>query len=101
MKYQNLIDPELRRIARKVPYNKALIKCANLFQFLSFHATAVPKGIAHKNITLKGYQGLKFKVDVFEPADVKEPLPCLVYAHGGAFSYKGCFGAISVRRDAF
>ena len=44
MKYKKQIDPELRSIARNVPYNKVLIKCANLFQAISFGLTTVPKG---------------------------------------------------------
>lgn len=88
MKYKKQIHSELKQIARNIPYNKALIKCANIFQFLSFHLTRIPKGVIHENITIEGYKGLKFKVGIFEPANVKEKLPCLVYVHGGAFSYK-------------
>ncbi len=88
MKYKDQIDPELKGIAKKIPYNQAIIRCANLFQVLSFRFTAVPKEISHRTITVKGYQGLKLKVDLFEPSNVKEKLPCLIYVHGGAFSYK-------------
>lgn len=28
------------------------------------------------------------KAEIFEPSNVKEKLPCLIYVHGGAFSYK-------------
>ena len=88
MNYKKSIDPELKGIAKKVPYNKAIIKCANIFQTVSFNLTRVPKEVINRNITIKGYKGLKFKVEIFEPADVKEKLPCLIYVHGGAFSYK-------------
>lgn len=88
MKYQKRIHPELRPIAKRIPYNKAIIKCANLFQVLSFHFTKTPKEITNKTITRKGYQGFPFKVEIFEPAKGKETLPCLIYVHGGAFSYK-------------
>lgn len=88
MKYKNLINSELKLIARKIPYNKFMIKPANIFLVISSYLTRIPKGIKRRNITIKGYQGLKFKVDIFEPADVKEKLPCLIYVHGGAFSYK-------------
>ncbi|WP_343208025.1 alpha/beta hydrolase [Anaerolentibacter hominis] len=27
-------------------------------------------------------------MDIFEPSNVREKLPCLIYVHGGAFSYK-------------
>lgn len=88
MKYKNQINSELKKIARNIPYNKAIIKCANIFQVISLHLTKIPKGIVNRNITIEGYKGLKFKVEIFEPSNVKEKLPCLIYVHGGAFSYK-------------
>lgn len=76
------------KIAKNIPYNKSIIKCANIFQVISFHLTRIPKGISNRSITIKGYKGLKFKVDIFEPSNVTKHLPCLIYIHGGAFSYK-------------
>lgn len=87
MKYKNQINPELKKIARNVPYNKAIIKCANIFQVISCRLTTIPKDVTNRNITIKGHKGLKFKVEIFEPSN-KEKLPCLIYVHGGAFSYK-------------
>lgn len=87
MKYKNQINPELKKIARNVPFNKAIIKCANIFQVISLRLTMIPKDVTNKNITIKGHKGLKFKVEIFEPSN-KEKLPCLIYVHGGAFSYK-------------
>lgn len=88
MKYKKQINSELRRIARNVPYNKVIIKCANIFQIISFRLAAVPKEVVHKKITVKGYKGLKLAVDIFEPSNISKKLPCLIYVHGGAFSYK-------------
>ena len=88
MKYKNQMNPELKQIARNVPYNKAMIKCANIFQVISFHFTTIPKEVMHRNMIIEGYKGLKFKVEIFEPSNGKEKLPCLIYVHGGAFSYK-------------
>lgn len=88
MKYKKMIDSELRKIARKIPYNKAVIKCANIFQVISFRFTMVPKRVINRSIVMEGYKRLKFKVEIFEPLNVREKLPCLVYVHGGAFSYK-------------
>lgn len=88
MKYKKQIDPELRRIARNIPYNKAIIKCANIFQIISLYLTMIPKEVINGKITIEGYKGLKFKVEIFEPSNVKEKMPCLIYVHGGAFSYK-------------
>ena len=88
MKYKNQLNPELKKIARNVPYNKTIIKCANIFQVISLRLTTIPKDVTNKNITIKGHKGLKFKVEIFEPSNVTEKLPCIIYVHGGAFSYK-------------
>jgi len=88
MKYRDQIDPELRAIAKKVPYNKAIIRLANIYQVIAFQCTRIPAEAVHRTVTVEGYQGLKFKTDIFEPSNGKEKLPCLFYAHGGAFSYK-------------
>ncbi len=88
MKYKDQIDPELKGITKRIPYNGAVIRCANLYQVIAFCLAAVPKEVAHRKSTVKGYQGMKCKVDIFEPSNAKEKLPCLIYVHGGAFSYK-------------
>lgn len=98
MQYRKQIHSELKLIARKMPYNKAVIKCANIFQTVSFRITKIPKGVINRNITVAGHKGLKCKVEIFEPSkcesakfelsNVEEKLPCLIYVHGGAFSYK-------------
>lgn len=88
MKYRKQINSELKQIARYVPYNKVIIKCANIFQRISFHLTSVPEEVVNRNITIEGYKGLKYKVEIFEPSNVEEKLPCLIYVHGGAFSYR-------------
>lgn len=88
MNYKNKVNPELKKIARRVPYHKLMVRWANIFQTISLCVTAVPKEVDSRRIVVEGYQGLKFKTDLYEPAGVKEPLPCLIYAHGGAFSYR-------------
>ncbi len=88
MKYKKRIDPELRRIARNIPYNKAIIKFANIFQVMSFHFTRIPKEVIYRDLAMEGYQGLKLRIETFEPLHGKEKLPCLIYVHGGAFSYR-------------
>lgn len=88
MNYKNQIDPELKYIARNVPFHKGIISCANIFQTISFRLTRIPKGVVNRRITIGGYKGLKLKVEIFEPSNVKEKLPCLIYLHGGAFGYK-------------
>lgn len=88
MDYKNLIDPELRKISRNIPYHKGMIKFVNIFQRINFRLTRIPRGIVNRHIMLEGYEGKKFRVEIFEPSEVKENLPELIYVHGGAFSYK-------------
>lgn len=88
MKYRELIRPELRGIARVVPYNRAMIVLANAFLPVAFRMARVPKGIVNRRFVIDGCAGRKLKVDVFEPFCAGEALPCLLYVHGGAFSYK-------------
>lgn len=88
MKYKERIDPELRQLARNVPYHKGIIRCANVFQAISFHFAGIPSGVVNRRITVEGHRGLQFKTEIFEPANAKEKLPCLIDVHGGAFSYK-------------
>lgn len=105
MKYQEQISSELRHIARNIPYNKAMIWFANIFQAISFRLTMVSKEAVHRKTTVEGYRKLKCKVDIFEPSNAAGKLPCLIYAHGGAFSYKAssyhkklaCMYAVNVK----
>lgn len=88
MNYKDKIDPELRGIAKKIPYNRAIIRFANLYQAAAFRLTRIPDGVSHRRVTIEGYKGLPFGVDIFEPSGAEGELPCLIDAHGGAFSYK-------------
>ena len=87
MNYKNFIHPDLRNYAHRVPYNKAVIYIANIFQSIAFYLKKVPKGIKHNTFTIQ-VDDLSLKTHVFEPKDSTEKSPCLLYIHGGAFSYK-------------
>ena len=65
MNYKKQIDPELKKIAGNIPYHKLIIRCANIFQDISFRLTRVPEGVDHKNIVIEGYKKLKCKVEIF------------------------------------
>ena len=88
MNYTHLIDPELKSIAKRVPYNKFLIKTANIYQMLAFALTGIPREISCKRIIIREKGRLPLKVAIYEPASAADKLPCLLYIHGGAFSYK-------------
>lgn len=84
MQYKSRINPELKHIAVKVPYNKVIIMCANVFQVISLYIIKIPEKVNRRKFAIAGYRGLKCKVDVFEPSNGKEKLPALLYVHGGA-----------------
>ena len=48
-----------------------------------------PEGLSSSNVMIHGYHNSLLSVDVFEPKDVSEDMPCLVYFHGGAFILGG------------
>jgi len=55
MKYKDQINPELRAIARKVPYNKAIIRLANIYQVISFQG--FPRKLLIEQSRLKDIRG--------------------------------------------
>lgn len=87
MNYTHLIDPELKSIAKRVPYNKFLIKTANIYQML-VALTGISREISCKRIIIRENGRLPLKVVIYEPVSAADKLPCLLYIHGGAFSYK-------------
>lgn len=42
-----------------------------------------------RKVKIKGYQNGKIEVFVFEPYDIADNAPCLVYYHGGGFFFEG------------
>lgn len=88
MRYRDLILPELRPIAKHIPFNRAVIVCAGFALPLSLALTGLPEGITHRRIRLRGHRGLPFSTDIFEPEGAAGPLPALIDLHGGAFCYK-------------
>lgn len=100
MNDRSLIDPELRKIAYKVPYNAPVIRMAALFLPIMLRTIRIPKEIKASTVVIRGYQDRKLRVEVFEPANEtnetdetngtkSEILPAMLYLHGGAFSYQG------------
>ena len=88
MNYLQVIDPELKSIAKRVPYHPLLIKAANIYQTLALQLTRPPQEITCKQFFLREHGVSPLKVEIYEPAAATEKLPCLLYIHGGAFSYK-------------
>ena len=87
MKYQELIDPELRKSARSFPFNLPVVTMGNCFQAASWRFIKIPTGVEEKIIHTPGYEQLSLKTSVFTPAGVSKRSPALIYIHGGAFAY--------------
>ena len=88
MNYKKQIDPELRKNARSIPYNRVITSAGNIYQTVSWRSAKVPESIDETDIEMKGYQGLSLKTTVFSPKGAGEKKPALIYVHGGAFVYK-------------
>jgi len=88
MKYQELIDPELRKSAKSFPFNKPIVAAGNLYQEADWRFVKAPEGLQEEEAEIKGFQGLPYKTTVFTPAGAGDRLPALLYVHGGAFAYK-------------
>ena len=88
MNYLELIDPELKKNARTVPFNRFVTAAGNIYQEAAWRLTKCPQDIKEEVILTEGYQGLPLKTSIFSPADAEDKMPALVYAHGGAFAYK-------------
>ena len=88
MKYRDLVDPELKNHALKIPYNKVFIYCDKLTHGLFSSLTKTSPDVSKSTLPIKGYNGLDFHTDIYKPRETKEKLPALVCIQGGAFSYK-------------
>lgn len=88
MDYKDKIDPELRKTARQMPFNRQIIKAGNIYQAAALRLVKIPKGISVQTIETEGYQRLPFKTEIFTPDDAAVPVPALIYIHGGALCYK-------------
>ena len=88
MDYKKLVDPELKNFAVTMPYNKAFIFGDKLSHGLISRFAKITPKVSKRTLTIRGHNGLDFHTDVFEPRNVQEKLPALVFIHGGAFSYR-------------
>ena len=88
MKYKNLVDPELKKNAVSIPYNKLTIYGDKVTHGLISRLTKISPDISKRMLVNQGYNGLYFRTEIFEPGDNREKLPALIFIHGGAFSYR-------------
>jgi len=86
-KYQ--IDKVLKKYQFvKIPYTKIMFPFINAYLALGEKTFSLPTDIKRTKYKIKGYKENQIDISVFEPLDATEPLPCLLYLHGGGFSMK-------------
>ena len=88
MNYKELVDPELKKNARSIPFNRLIATAGNGYQEISWRLTKVPGNIEEEVLQTEGFQGLPLKTSVFSPACRGDNMPALIYVHRGAFVYK-------------
>lgn len=95
------IDPELNLIAKiKMPGNPKLLPLMNLV-VRSFKCESDDK-VTVKKARLRGYEGAELTAYVIEPKHVENadnPLPCLVFFHGGGFMLKASGGHYKIAKE--
>ena len=82
-KYRDKIDPQLRHIARKIPFTEKILRMAEKPQTLMLKATPVPRELFVSTYKIQGYNNLEFPIEVYESAEDTRKKPCLFYIHGG------------------
>ena len=88
MNYKDRVDPELKKMAKPMPFNRRIVAMGNVYQAAALKLVKIPKDILVSSIETEGYQSLPFRTEVFTPAGIEGPMPSLICVHGGAFCYK-------------
>ena len=85
MNYKDQVDPELKKLAKLMPFNRRIVTMGNVYQAAALKFVKIPKDILVSTIETEGYKGQRLKTEIFTPAGVEEPMPALICVHGGAF----------------
>ena len=88
MNYKDRVDPELKKYAKSMPFNRQIVSVGNVYQAASLKLVKIPEGVLAQTIEIEGYHSLPFKTEVFTPDGAQAPMPTLICVHGGAFCYK-------------
>ena len=78
LKYQNT----------RTQLNPTLLPLINLFLKISFNMRRTPERLKVTRKKIFGYQNAMIEITIFEPEQIEEKAPCLIYFHGGAFFLK-------------
>ena len=99
MKYN--IDSELRLIAKvKMPGNLKLLPLMN--QVIRSFQCKSDENVTVKKTRIHSFDGAELSAYVIEPKRLEQkeqPLPCLVFFHGGGFMLKASFGHYKIAKE--
>ena len=88
MNYKTLVDPELKWLAVKIPFNKAMMYGSNLTCRLFSRLAVIPPDVSKRTLLIRREDGESFSADLYEPRNIRKKLPALILIHGGAFSFR-------------
>ncbi|WKY48680.1 alpha/beta hydrolase [Eubacteriaceae bacterium ES3] len=72
----------------KTPINRLLLPFMNMILESSYNNRKTAEGVKEEIVRIDGYLNEKIEIRIYQPEDIKEDLPCLIYMHGGAFVLK-------------
>lgn len=72
----------------KTPISPSLLPLMNGIIARSFNKKKPNKGVREIKKKIPGYQNEPIEIMLYEPEETDQPLPCLIYLHGGAFVLK-------------
>ena len=73
---------------KKTDINPALLPAINLLFTVGFRKKKISDDVITFTKKIPGYKGAPISVTVFEPKDIGNNAPCLIFIHGGAFYLK-------------
>lgn len=80
------IHPDFLKYKITPPLNPAFLPAVQFFMKRMQDMVKIPEGLKETRRKIPGYQDAPVGISIFEPEKGREPLPALVYFHGGAFA---------------
>ena len=80
------IHPDFLKYKITPPLNPAFLPAVQFFMKRMQDMVKIPEGLKETRRKIPGYQDAPVGISIFEPEEGREPLPALVYFHGGAFA---------------
>ena len=81
-KIKNLVDPELKKYCRNLPFSKFILRATRL-PLKILYATVSDKNVDVKSVRM----GEGLTADVFTSRVMPENKPTVLFMHGGGFGY--------------